>query len=95
VVRGPILEGRPALALGEPSVVWLSDYARGHIAGLRALAPDEAERQSRVLQAFDGWIRNHYRGYAAPWWVQIRVFEGAYVEGLKRFVELWDEFEQN
>lgn len=95
VVDDAILQGRPAMVLAEPTVVWMHDFFRGFLVGLSAVRPAAALRQERRLMAFESWLRASYGGAsAAPWYGIIRVYEGMCERGLKRFLELWAEFER-
>jgi len=91
-VRGPILQGRPAMVLGDPTVSSLYNYARGFMSGLEVVAPAEAVRQIRELAEFEKWLQEWYGVPGAAWYKLIRVHEGVCDRGLKRFVELWDKF---
>jgi hypothetical protein len=91
-VRGPILAGRPAMLLGDPTVSSLYNYARGFMCGLEVVAPAEAVRQMRELAAFERWLQDWYEVPGAAWYKLIRVHEGVCEEGTKRFIALWDEF---
>lgn len=91
-VRGPIEQGRPAMALPEPSVTSLADFARGYLWGLRDVDAEVARYQEEELRRFEVWLRAHYQGSPAPWYGLIRVYEGACERGLVRFLDLWDDF---
>jgi len=93
-VSDAILQGRPAMVLAEPTVVWMHDYFRGFLVGLSAVRPSESLRQEQRLAAFESWIRSWYGGFRAPWYTIIRVHEGMCEHGLERFLELWAAFEK-
>jgi hypothetical protein len=84
---------RPGIAMAEPTVIWLNDYFRGFLFGLRAVNLEMAERQEAQLAAFDASVRDHYGGFIAPWYVLIRVHEGLCEHGLSGFLRLWDRFQ--
>ena len=92
VVRGPIVGGRAAMILGEPTVITLYNYMRGFLCGMEAVSPVEAATQARALSEFERWLQGRYQMPGAAWYKLIRIHEGACERGLTRFVELWDEF---
>ena len=91
-VRGAILQGRPAMVLGDPTVTSLYNYACGFMSGLEVVAPVEATKQYHELAGFERWLQGRYDVPEAAWYKLIRVHEGYCERGLKKFVELWDEF---
>lgn len=92
VVRGPIVAGRAAMILGEPTVLTLYNYVRGYLCGMEAVSPVEAATQTRSLSEFERWLQENYQVPGAAWYKLIRIHEGACERGLTRFIELWDEF---
>jgi hypothetical protein len=91
--RESLLTGRTGIVLLEPTIAWFADYVRGHTAGLRDVNPDLSQSQQESLTAFEGWLRDKYGEPTASWVAIVRVYEGADVHGLTRFIELWDEWE--
>ncbi|MDH5492134.1 MAG: hypothetical protein OEY14_09285 [Myxococcales bacterium] len=94
-VRDPIESGKTGMAFAEPTVVWLANYYRGFLAGLASVAPASAREATASLHRFETWLRRRYQQPITSWHGLIRVFEGAAEHGLRRFVELWDEFESS
>ncbi len=92
VVRGPIVGGRAAMILGEPTVITLYNYVRGYLCGMEAVSPVEAATQAQALSEFERWLQGNYQVPGAAWYKLIRIHEGACERGLTRFIELWDEF---
>ena len=92
VVRGPIVGGRAAMILGDPTVITLYNYVNGYLCGMRAVLPAEAVRQAQDLSEFERWLQEQYGVPGASWYKIIRIYEGACERGLARFVVLWDEF---
>lgn len=93
-VRDPIISNRPGMVAGELSVVWLIDAMSGYLAGLDVLAPARAEREREQLLEFGRWLQGRYQANGS-WGRLLRVFEGADPSrGLRRFVQLFDEFER-
>jgi hypothetical protein len=83
------------MALPEPTVLGLADFASGYICGATDLNPAVGAVQRVELGDFETWLRNEWYGlykHQAPWYGLIRVFEGECERGLRRFLELWDEF---
>lgn len=93
VVREPIGSGRSGVVLAEPTVVCLANYYRGFLAGMNSVAPTSANEAAEALARFERWLRKRYSEPRASWYGIIRVFEGIGMDGLRRFVALWDEFE--
>jgi len=94
-LRGPILQGRPAMILGTPTVITLYNYVRGFLCGLEAVAPAEAERQTRDLAEFERWLQGWYKTPGTAWYKLLRIYGGECERGLLKFVEMWDEFEKS
>jgi hypothetical protein len=92
VVRGPIIGGRSAMILGEPTVITLYNYVNGYLCGMEAVLPVEAASQARDLSEFERWLQGKYKVPGAAWYKIIRIYEGACERGLTRFIELWDAF---
>ena len=92
VVRGPIVAGRAAMILGEPTVITLYNYVRGYLCGMEAVSPVEAATQAQALSEFERWLQGNYQVPGAAWYKLIRIHEGACERGLTRFIEFWDEF---
>lgn len=88
-VRDAVGQGRWGLALGQPSVLWLSNYIRGFHTALRCWLPDRAEAEEQRLAAFESWLAARYGERPIPWHRLLRVFEGEGLSGVERFVELW------
>jgi hypothetical protein len=91
-LRGPIVRGRAAMILGEPTVVALYNYVRGFLSGLEVISPVEALTQARDLSEFECWLQKKYQVPGAAWYKLIRIHEGACERGLTRFIVFWDEF---
>lgn len=90
LVRPPITSGRTGMVLLEPTVAWFANYARGHTAGLEALQSPLARQQEESFERFERQVREDYGHPAARWYAILRVYEGADLHGLRRFLELWD-----
>lgn len=91
-VRDAIVSGRTAMALTEPTMDWLGNYARGYVTGLQEVNSAAAVRHCRALESFEAWLRRRYDAQGTRWYGLIRVYEGACEHGLRRFIELWDEY---
>ena len=89
-----IEEERPQIVLPEATIESLANYWNGHLAGLRLHSPDEADRQTVSLQGFEDFVSKAY-DHKLSWHVLIRVFDGPCANGLRRFVELWRQFERS
>jgi hypothetical protein len=92
LVRESIESGATAMTLLEPTINCLADYCSGHTAGLRAISADVAARQEASLAGFESWLRREYQQPHARWHAILRVYEGAGIDGLRKFIELWDIF---
>lgn len=91
LVRTPIASGKTGMVLLEPTVTWLANYTRGHTAGLEALQLPLAKQQAASFERFERQLREDYAHPAATWHAILRVYEGADLHGLKRFLDLWDQ----
>jgi len=95
VLRGPIVQRRPAMILGGETVVRLYNYVRGFLCGLEAVAPAEAERQTRDLAEFERWLQDWCDTPDTAWYKLLRIYGGECERGLLKFVEMWGEFEKS
>jgi len=94
-VRAALASGRLGMYFGEPTVMWVSNYYHGFLRGLAAVNRAEWLREEEQLRTFETWLRARY-GHEAPSWHElIRAYEGPCESGIKRFTELWDEFESD
>lgn len=91
-VREALLSGRTGMVLLEPTISWFANYVSGHTTGLRTVNPDLAESQADSFKRFERWLRERYGESTAAWYAVLRVYEGADIHGLRRFIELWDEW---
>jgi len=90
-VRTALASGRIGMYFGEPTIMWVSNYANGFLLGLASAQPDVWAQATDSLQRFEAWMQRRYGSPGARWHELIRVFEGPCERGLQRFVELWDE----
>jgi hypothetical protein len=94
-VSDAVAQGRWGMALGQCSVLWLSNYIRGFHAALRWWLPERAQAEEARLQAFETWLAARYGQEGLPTWDRLlRVFEGEGQSGVERFVELWGAWEK-
>jgi hypothetical protein len=92
-VRQPILDGHAAMVVGSDKVVSFYNYVRGFLCGLEAVAPLEAARQGQQLADFERWLQVYEKCPRAAWYKLVRIFGGERDRGLRKFIEWWDEFQ--
>lgn len=92
-VRDAIMSGRTGLVFAEPTVDWCANYWKGFLAGIAEVDATAAVREREQFEAFERWLAARYDQAQVPWYALIRVYEGADLSGLRAFVSLWDEFQ--
>jgi hypothetical protein len=91
LIREPVRAGRTGLVMGEPTIEWLANYARGRFAGLEAIDPRRAEAERRDVDAFEQWMRARFAA-VAPWHGILRAYYNMDLGALQKLIEFWDEF---
>jgi hypothetical protein len=95
-VRDAVEQGRWGMALGQCSVLWLSNFIGGFHAALRWWLPERAQAEEGRLRAFETWLAARYGQQPVPTWDRLlRVYEGEGQSGVERFVELWATWQKD
>lgn len=91
-VKEPIMSGRTGMVFAEPTLEWACNFSNGYIAAMNVIDPSCATSEQHALNDFEAWLRLTYGATGAGWYGILRIYEGPCEFGLRRLVELWDEW---
>ena len=93
LVADVIKQGRPGMLFGELTPSSMFHYSMGFNLASEEFDPAAAKSEREQLERFAWWL-SRLNGWeiCVPWHRMIRVYEGAWREGLEAFVRLWDRF---